>query len=162
MNSPNYPSKRRIGQYPFSLTTVLFLAIQSLGFGAVETDIKSAAARVSQVIAHRGASAERPECTLASVTRAIEVGATATEVDVRTSKDGRLFILHDATLDRTTNGKGPANALTLAELQQLDAGSHYDSRFSGERIPSLIEVAKLCRGKIDLLLEPIRKAAGCP
>ncbi|MCB1120773.1 MAG: glycerophosphodiester phosphodiesterase family protein, partial [Verrucomicrobiae bacterium] len=85
--------------------------------------------------------------------RAIEVGATATEVDVRTSKDGQLFILHDRTLDRTTNGKGPANVLTLAELQRLDAGSHFDKKYHKERIPSLIEVAELCRGKIDLFLD---------
>ena len=56
-----------------------------------------------QIIAHRGASAERPECTLSAIERALETGATATEVDVRTSRDGQLYILHDATLDRTTN-----------------------------------------------------------
>jgi aminobenzoyl-glutamate utilization protein B len=135
------------------LLAVVFFTVPFSVSRAAKNDMETAAVRVSQVIAHRGASAERPECTLASVARAIAVGATATEVDVRTSKDGRLFILHDATLDRTTNGKGPANALTLAELQRLDAGSHFDSKFSGERIPSLIEVAQLCRGKIDLMLD---------
>ncbi len=75
---------------------------------AAESDIKSAAEQVTQIIAHRGASAERPECTLAAIRRAIDVGATAVEVDVRTSKDDQLFILHDATLDRTTSGTGPA------------------------------------------------------
>ena len=57
-------------------------------------------------MAHRGASTERPECTLAALRRAIEAGATAVEVDVRISADGMLFLLHDATLDRTTNGQG--------------------------------------------------------
>ncbi len=112
-----------------------------------------AAKRVVQIVAHRGASAERPECTLAATRRAIEVGATAVEVDVRTSRDGRLFILHDATLDRTTNSKGAANALTLAQLQKLNAGSHFDSKYRSETIPSLVETAALCRGKIDLLLD---------
>ena len=107
----------------------------------------------TQIIAHRGASLERPECTLASVERAIEVGATAVEVDVRTSKDRQLFILHDRTLDRTTNGSGLANELTLAELKKLDAGSWFDARFRGERIPSLIEVAQACKGRVDLLLD---------
>lgn len=110
-------------------------------------------AEVTQIVAHRGASLERPECTLASIERAIEVGATAVEVDVRTSKDGRLFILHDTTLDRTTDGTGVASELTLKELQQLDAGSWFDEKFRGERIPSLIEAAKACAGKIDLLLD---------
>ncbi|MCA9058310.1 MAG: acetylxylan esterase [Planctomycetaceae bacterium] len=116
-------------------------------------DEQSAAANVKQIIAHRGASTERPECTLSAIQRAIETGATAVEMDVRTSRDGLLFILHDATLDRTTNGTGAANLLTLAELQQLDAGSSFDPEFAGERIPSLAEVAGACRGKIDLLLD---------
>ena len=81
-----------------------------------------AAAAVQQIVAHRGASAERPECTLAALQRAIEVGATAVEVDVRTSRDGKLFLLHDTTLDRTTNGKGRASERTLADLKKLDAG----------------------------------------
>ena len=64
--------------------------------------IRRAAKGVKQMIAHRGASKERPECTLAALSRAIAVGATAVEVAVRTSKDGQLVILHDRTLDRTT------------------------------------------------------------
>ena len=115
--------------------------------------LADAAVNVKQIIAHRGASAERPECTLAAIRRAMEIGATAVEVDVRTSRDGRLFILHDATLDRTTHAKGPANALTLKQLQQLDAGSWFDPAYRGERIPTLIEAAKACRRKIDLLLD---------
>lgn len=119
----------------------------------VDAAVRQAAANVSQIIAHRGASAERPECTISAIRRAIKVGATAVEVDVRTSRDGQLFILHDATLDRTTNGTGPASALTLAELQQLDAGSWFDAKFKNERIPSLIESARECKGRIDLLLD---------
>jgi len=118
-----------------------------------EDDVQTAARNVRQIIAHRGASAERPECTLSALRRAMESGATAVEVDVRTSRDGRLFILHDATLDRTTNGKGPANALTLAQLQKLDAGSWFDPKYRDERIPSLIQAAEACRGRIDLLLD---------
>ncbi|MFT5324431.1 MAG: glycerophosphoryl diester phosphodiesterase [Planctomycetaceae bacterium] len=119
----------------------------------VTSEIQKAAANVSQIIAHRGASTERPECTASAIRRAIEVGATAVEVDVRTSRDGELFILHDTTLNRTTNGKGPASALTLAELKKLDAGSWFDAKYKSERIPSLIESARQCKGKIDLLLD---------
>jgi len=113
----------------------------------------AAAKRVAQIIAHRGASAERPECTLESLRRAIEAGATAVEVDVRTSRDGKLFLLHDTTLDRTTDGKGPANALSLEQLQKLDVGSWFGSAYRGARIPSLIEAAQAARGRIDLLLD---------
>ncbi len=137
----------------FTQPILVFLFAPLLGVSAKGNDIATAASELTQIIAHRGASAERPECTIAAAKRAIEVGATATEVDVRTSKDGQLFILHDATLDRTTNGSGPANALTLAELQQLDAGSWFDETYRTETIPSLIQMARLCRGKIDLLLD---------
>lgn len=140
------------------LLTIALLATSLILFGnsdacSDEPDTAAAARRVRQIIAHRGASAERPECTSSAIQRAIEVGATAVEVDVRTSRDGELFILHDATLNRTTNAKGPANALTLVELQQLDAGSWFDPKYRDERIPSLIQVAKQCRGRIDLLLD---------
>jgi glycerophosphoryl diester phosphodiesterase len=118
-----------------------------------EVDVAAAASRVSWIVAHRGASLERPECTLAAIHRSIEVGATAVEIDVRTSRDGELFLLHDATLDRTTNGSGNASALSLAELQKLDAGSWFDEIYEGERIPSLKEAAAACKGKIDLLLD---------
>ena len=111
------------------------------------------ATRVKQIVAHRGASRERPECTLAAVRRAIETGATAVEMDVRTSKDGVLFLLHDATLDRTTDGTGPANALTIAELQKLDAGSWFDKVYGNEQIPTLRQALEACRGRIDVLLD---------
>ena len=75
------------------------------------------------------------------------------EVDVRTSRDGRLYILHDTTVDRTTDGRGKGSGLTLTELQKLDAGGWFDPKYRGVRIPSLIEAAKACRGRIDLLLD---------
>jgi glycerophosphoryl diester phosphodiesterase len=118
-----------------------------------ETSSAANAKKVKQIVAHRGSSVDRPECTLASCRRAIETGATAIEVDVRTSKDGYLVILHDATLDRTTNATGQINDRTLAELKKLDAGSWFDVRYKDERIPTLGEVLKLCKGKADVLLD---------
>ncbi len=108
---------------------------------------------VRQIVAHRGSSIDRPECTLSAIRRAIEAGATAVEVDVRTTRDGHLMILHDATLDRTTNGKGALKASTLAEVQLLDAGSWFDPKFAGERVPTLKETLIVCRDKIDVLLD---------
>ncbi len=106
-----------------------------------------------RIIAHRGASAERPESTLSAIERAIELGAHAVEIDVRTSSDGVLFLLHDSTLDRTTNGTGRAGQRTMAELKELDAGGQFDEAYRGERIPTLAEALALCRGKIDVLLD---------
>jgi glycerophosphoryl diester phosphodiesterase len=116
-------------------------------------DLASAARGVRQIVAHRGASAERPENTIASARRAIEAGATAIEVDVRTTRDAHLVLSHDATLDRMTNGKGPITEKTLAEIQQLDAGSKFDPQYAGERVPTLGQMLEACRGKIDVLLD---------
>ena len=131
-----------------------FAAIACLYQGAISAaDPATAARNVKQIIAHRGASAERPENTLASTRRAIETGATAIEVDVRTSKDGQLILSHDATLDRMTSGSGPIAERTLAELKQLDAGSKFSPEFRGERMATLAEALEVCRGKIDVLLD---------
>lgn len=97
-------------------------------------------------VAHRGASAELPENTLAAFARAIELGADVIEADVRLTKDGMALILHDATLDRTTSGAGPLRALTGTEARALDAGG-------GARIPSLTEVLETARGKVRVNLD---------
>ena len=86
---------------------------------------------------HRGASAVAPENTYAAFEQAIGDGALYTETDIRATSDGALVLLHDATLDRTSNGRGPVSALTLEELRELDAGSWFGQPFRGERIPEL-------------------------
>ncbi len=136
-------------------TSCLFLLFLncSLSFFVLASDSAQASEEVPQIVAHRGASTERPECTLSALRRAIELGATAVEIDIRTSKDHVLFLLHDATLDRTTSGAGLASALTIAELKKLDAGSSFDEKFKGEQIPTLREALQLCRGKINVLLD---------
>ncbi len=98
------------------------------------------------IMGHRGAPAVEPENTLRSFRRALAMGVAAVELDVQLTGDGRLAVIHDETLDRTTNGKGPVNNFTLAELQQLDAGQ-------GEPIPSLEEVFDLVKGKAHLVVE---------
>lgn len=108
---------------------------------------------VKQIVAHRGSSADRPENTLAAITRAIEAGATAVEADVRTTSDGHLVILHDATLDRTTTGSGNVAEKTLAEVRRLDAGSWFDGKYSDQQVPTLRDVLTACGGKIDVLLD---------
>ncbi len=131
---------------------IVLLAAVAVG-RAEPADTVAAAKRVTQTVAHRGASAERPENTLAAMRRAIEVGATAVEVDVRTTKDGRLVVLHDATLDRTTDGEGALGDASFAELREVDAGSWFDGKYAGERVPSLDEVLAQCKGRVDVLLD---------
>jgi glycerophosphoryl diester phosphodiesterase len=106
------------------------------------------------VIGHRGDSAGAPEQTLAAFERAIELGADMIEADVRRSGDGRLVLLHDATVDRTTDGHGPVAELAWADLRELDAGGWFSPRFAGERVPSLHELFELAgRAGIGLCLE---------
>lgn len=92
------------------------------------------------MIAHRGASGNAPENTLAAFQLAIEEGAEGIELDVHLSKDGELIVIHDDTLNRTTNGTGPVNEKELDELKTYDAGSWFDPKFSSESIPLLQEV----------------------
>ena len=106
-----------------------------------------------EIVGHRGACGRAPENTLRSFAQAIELGCQRTELDVQVSADGIAVVMHDATVDRTTNGHGAVSAFTLHQLKQLHAGA-------GERIPSLEEVMALCRDKIALQIE--LKAPGSP
>jgi glycerophosphoryl diester phosphodiesterase len=99
-----------------------------------------------RIVAHRGASAYEPENTLRAFQRAIELGADMSELDLHVSKDGALIVMHNSSVDETTNGHGLIRDLTLAELQQLDAGK-------GERIPTLQQVIDLVRGHNGLYIE---------
>lgn len=110
------------------------------------------------VIAHRGASAAAPENTLAAFRLAADQGADGIELDVRATADGQPVVLHDASVDRTTDGTGGVAALTLDQVRRLDAGGKFGPSFRGERIPLLSEVLNTVRGR--LLLDVEVKAAG--
>lgn len=107
------------------------------------------------VIAHRGDSSNRPENTLAAIAGALELGVSAVEFDVQLTRDGHVVVIHDAGLERTTNGKGDVRQTTLAELRALSAG--YPSRFgdawAGERVPTLAEALALLRDRGRALIE---------
>jgi len=105
------------------------------------------------VIAHRGFSGNAPENTLTSFKKAMEVGSDVIELDVHLSKEGEVVVIHDDTLDRTTNGKGKVVDYTLRELKQFDAGLWFGNQFSGERIPTLKEVLELARDRIRVNIE---------
>lgn len=109
------------------------------------------------VIAHRGSSGTAPENTLSAIQQAMASKVDMVEVDLHLSKEGEVIILHDPTLDRTTNGTGKIAAHTLPELRKLDVGSWFSSDFTGEKIPTLSEVFELVQGKTPLLLE-LKKA----
>jgi glycerophosphoryl diester phosphodiesterase len=102
------------------------------------------------VIAHRGASGNAPENTLAAFKKAVALGATFIETDLQLSRDARFVAIHDPTVNRTTNGQGAVHEMTLAELRRLDAGSWFGSEFAGERIPTLQEILEFSK-KYDVV-----------
>jgi len=103
---------------------------------------------VNVCMAHRGWSSIAPENTIAAIELALyEPRIQAIEIDVQLSKDGVPVVIHDHTLNRTTNGVGIVQAYTYNELQCLDAGSWFSNTYKGERIPSLEDVFRLVRGR---------------
>jgi glycerophosphoryl diester phosphodiesterase len=111
-------------------------------------------------VAHRGASAHAPENTMEAFRLAVEMGADAIELDVHRSRDGKLVVIHDDTLDRTTDGTGSISELALKEIQQADAGASFaapDGSFPfagrGLRVPTLQEVVEWLPEGVGLVVE---------
>lgn len=104
-------------------------------------------------VAHRGATAYAPENTIAGFDLAVDMKADYIEIDVQRSKDGKLVLIHDTTVDRTTDGTGKVGDLTFEQLRSLDAGSWKGEQFAGEQIPTFEEILDRYRGKIGILIE---------
>ena len=101
-----------------------------------------------EIIAHRGASHDAPENTLAAIRLGWAQGADAVEIDVHCSKDGQVVVFHDATLSRTAGVRRRVASQTVAELQSFDVGSWKHTRFAGERVPTLAEaLATIPKGR---------------
>ncbi|MEE9207240.1 MAG: glycerophosphodiester phosphodiesterase [Gemmatimonadota bacterium] len=120
-----------------------------------------------RIIGHRGAAGVAPENTLVSFERGVLGGAQAIEMDVHRASSGELVVFHDPTVDRTTDGSGPVEALSLAEIRQLDAGYRFTLdrglsfpfRESGVRVPTLDQAVEAC-GELPLIVEVKSAAAG--
>ncbi|MCM3602734.1 glycerophosphodiester phosphodiesterase [Robertmurraya korlensis] len=104
-------------------------------------------------VAHRGATAYAPENTVAAFDLAVDMKADYIEIDVQRSKDGELVLIHDTTVDRTTDGTGKVGDLTLEQLRSLDAGSWKGEQYVGEPIPTFDEILDRYRGKVGILIE---------
>lgn len=106
-------------------------------------------------IAHRGASGLglAPENTLAAIELALEIGVDLVEIDIHLTADGHPVVIHDRSVDRTTNSTGFVDTMTLAQVRQLDAGSWRDAKFAGEKIPTLEEVLDVCKRRALVLIE---------
>lgn len=104
-------------------------------------------------VGHRGAAGLSPENTFASFNTAIEHGMEYIELDIHMTKDGHLVVIHDDTINRTTNGKGRIRDFSIKELTTFEAGSWFHSDYSSERVPTLNEVLNRYNGKIGFLIE---------
>ena len=108
---------------------------------------------VPLMVCHRGANRLAPENTLAAAAAAFDLGAAYVELDVRTSLDGVLFVMHDRTVDRTTDGTGPIAAMTAAQIGRLDAGAWFGDDHVGEAVPTLHEMVDHARPRGGLYVE---------
>jgi glycerophosphoryl diester phosphodiesterase len=105
------------------------------------------------VIAHRGASSYAPENTLAAFDLALQMGVRHIELDVHSTSDEHIVVIHDDTVDRTTNGAGPVAGYALAALQELDAGAWFGNAFAGECIPTFAAVLTRYKGQVHIHTE---------
>lgn len=105
------------------------------------------------IIGHRGNSMYAPANTIESIKQAIEIGVDLIELDVRQTKDGVLILIHNDTLDETTNGNGLVSDMDFDQIRKLDAGSWKDKKYAGEKIPTLIEALDFSKGKVCLSLD---------
>lgn len=123
---------------------------------------------VPQVVAHRGGRVWAPENTLAAFRKSVELGADGIELDIHRCKSGELIVIHDETVDRTTDGTGYIKDMTLAQIKQLSAGARwapasqlrkltngitYSSEFKNEKLPLLTEVFDLVKGRLVINIE---------
>jgi glycerophosphoryl diester phosphodiesterase len=106
-----------------------------------------------QVVVHRVANYMAPENTYVAAAECIRLGVDYVEIDVRISKDGIHYVIHDKTLDRTTNGEGPVNEKDSNYIDQLDAGSWFDEKYISEPVPRLKEYLKWIKGKAKVYLD---------
>lgn len=111
----------------------------------------------TKIVCHRGARFDAPENTFSSAQKAIDLGGSIIELDIRQSSDGVLYIMHDETVDRTTNGSGPIAEMTSTEVDALDAGSWHDPNYAGERVPRLDAFLEMFADRAGFYLE-VKKA----
>ena len=151
----NYLSLLKANRFLIGLALVGFITLYlaSCGSGTDEKVQLTRYRRNVMLIAHRGASDGAPENTLAAIKKALQSPVGIIEIDVHQTKDGEVILMHDATVDRTTNGHGEVANLTLSEIKKLDAGSWFDSVYRQERVPTLAEALQLVKGRKKLLIE---------
>lgn len=134
----------------FRVLLIVSSILFSVAYGQSDRLLTKLSEKERHIAAHRGAHKEFPENSIASILDAIRLGVSVVEIDIRSSKDGVLILMHDGTVDRTTTGKGKVSNLSYAEIQDLYLRNTPAGAASNDRIPTLKEVLRLCKGKIIL------------
>lgn len=135
------------------LFTVMFVAgLAGMGYANPTAQGRPSSEDI-EVVVHRGANFLAPENTLPSARAALKYGAEWIELDVRKSKDGVLYNLHDETLDRTTDGHGPIHLVTSSEIERLDAGSWFGPAFRGLKVPRIETMLDSLKGKANVFFD---------
>src|ERR1700677_1704200 len=146
----NFWIRKKTMKAPLEILLVC-LSVVPLGFGQSPT--ATTPARTVLTSAHRGEHAHHPENSLPAIQGAIDAGMDFVELDVRTTSDGQLVIMHDPTVNRMTDGKGEIKNMTLAEIKKLDLGVRFPGQFPNLRVPTFDEVLELCKGKIGIYVD---------
>ncbi len=136
------------------LLALLFVSVPAVqaSVDEIRADYKDASAGTVLVVAHRGAHNNHPECSLPSIHAAIEMGVDIVEIDIRQTKDGHLVIIHDATVDRTTDGSGRVDEMTFEEIRQLRLRMT-DGTLTDEIVPTLEEALLAVKGRALINLD---------
>ena len=135
----------------FVLITVELISL--VGMASQHSSAVNSLLATVGITAHRGGALMAPENTVSALAYTIDCGADYAEIDVQEPADGELILLHDNSLKRTAGVKKNVWEMTYAEIEQLDAGVSFHKKFRGEKIPTLDEVLKYCKGKLDLNIE---------
>lgn len=136
-----------------SLVLLTIAALLVVPMTGCNEEGKGAFERPSMIIAHRGVNKFAPENTLPAIEMAIEMNLDYVEIDVRTTKDGRMVLMHDDTVDGTTDGTGRVLDLTADEIRSLDAGSWFSPEYEGTAVPFLEEAFEVMQGQIGAYID---------
>ncbi|MEW6200635.1 MAG: glycerophosphodiester phosphodiesterase family protein [bacterium] len=123
----------------------LLIIISALVF---QFSVISASENTVKIIAHRGVKKFAPENTLPAIQKAIGMGIDYVEIDIRETRDGEIVLMHNSTVDATTNGGGAVSEMTLEDIKKLDAGVKFSEKFKGTQVPTMREAFAIMQGKI--------------
>ncbi|MFC1889250.1 glycerophosphodiester phosphodiesterase [Thermodesulfobacteriota bacterium] len=146
---------KKIGDLPasFSFAVIFIAALLAVPMAGCNEDGEGPFERPAMIIAHRGVNKFAPENTLPAIEMAIEMDLDYVEIDVRTTKDARLVLMHDNTVDGTTDGSGRVRDLTAEEIRALDAGSWFSPEYEGTTVPFLEEALEVMQGRIGVYVD---------